>query len=440
MTFPWELIVILLLILLNGFFAMSELAVISSRRARLKALAEAGSKTARTALNLSESPGPFLSTVQIGITMIGIFAGAYGEKTLTASLSGWLAQFPGFVSVSDILALAVVVAGITYFSLILGELVPKRIALANAERIASLVAPPMKLLATIFTPIVVVLDASTRFVLRILGRHAVAANKITDEEIRSLISEAADTGVVERAEGNMIRGVMRLADRPIQALMTPRVEIVWIDIESTEQDIRQLLRDSTYNRFLVSRGELDDVVGVVQMRDLLERRLAGQALDVREVLRQPLFVHENISALNALEQLRGNEVRMAVVVDEYGEIQGLVTPTDIMTAIAGELAESADEGEPLVVRREDGSWLLDGGLPVDEARDLLGLHSLTQGASFHTLAGLMLHQFGHVPSAGEHFVLDNYRFEVIDMDGHRVDKILVSPAGAPLETDITTSG
>ncbi|MBK9131491.1 MAG: HlyC/CorC family transporter [Gammaproteobacteria bacterium] len=440
MTFPWELIVILLLILLNGFFAMSELAVISSRRARLKALAEAGSKTARSALKLSESPGPFLSTVQIGITMIGIFAGAYGEKTLTASLSGWLAQFPGFVSVSDILALAIVVAGITYFSLILGELVPKRIALANAERIASLVAPPMKLLATIFTPMVVVLDASTRFVLRLLGRHAVAANKITDEEIRSLISEAADTGVVERAEGNMIRGVMRLADRPIQALMTPRVEIVWIDIGSTEQDIRQLLRDSTYNRFPVSRGELDDVVGVVQMRDLLERRLAGEALDVRDVLRQPLFVHENISALNALEQLRGNEVRMAVVVDEYGEIQGLVTPTDILTAIAGELADSADEGEPLVVRRDDGSWLLDGGLPVDEARDLLGLHSLTQDASFHTLAGLMLHQFGHVPSAGEHFVMDNYRFEVVDMDGHRVDKILVSPAGAPLETDIATSG
>jgi len=440
MTFPWELIVILLLILLNGFFAMSELAVISSRRARLKALAEAGSKTASSALTLSESPGPFLSTVQIGITMIGIFAGAYGEKTLTSSLSGWLAQFPGFVSISDILALAIVVAGITYFSLILGELVPKRIALANAERIATMVAPPMKLLATIFTPMVVVLDASTRFVLRLLGRHAVAANKITDEEIRSLISEAADTGVVERAEGNMIRGVMRLADRPIQALMTPRVEIVWIDIESTEQDIRQLLRDSTYNRFLVSRGELDDVVGVVQMRDLLERRLAGEALDVRDVLRQPLFVHENISALNALEQLRGNEVRMAVVVDEYGEIQGLVTPTDILTAIAGELAESVDEGEPLVVRRDDGSWLFDGGLPVDEARDLLGLHSLTQDASFHTLAGLMLHQFGHVPSAGEHFILENYRFEVVDMDGHRVDKILVSPAGTPLETDIATSG
>lgn len=440
MTFPWELLVILLLILLNGFFAMSELAVISARRARLKALAETGSKSARSALNLAESPGSFLSTVQIGITMIGIFAGAYGEKTLTASLSGWLAQFSWLQSMSDVLALAIVVAGITYFSLILGELVPKRVALANAERIASTVAPFMKVLAALFTPMVVVLDASTRFVLRLLGRHAVSTHKITDEEIRSLISEATDTGVVEQVEGDMIRGVMRLADRPIQALMTPRVDIVWLDIETAERDLRPLLRDSPYSRFLVSRGELDEVVGVVQMRDLLEQMLDGRALSVREALRQPLFVHEDISALNALEQLRRIEVPMAVVVDEYGGVQGLVTSTDILTSIAGEIAENAEEGEPLVVRREDGSWLLDGGLPVDEARDLLGLHSVPQDASFHTLAGLVLHQFGHVPSAGEHFFLDNYRFEVVDMDGHRIDKILVTPVDAQLETDIATSG
>ncbi|MCC6208213.1 MAG: HlyC/CorC family transporter [Gammaproteobacteria bacterium] len=440
MNFPWELLVLLLLILLNGFFAMSELAVISSRRARLKALAEGGSKAARSALDLSESPGPFLSTVQIGITMIGIFAGAYGEKTLTTSLSGWLAQFSWLESISGILALAIVVAGITYFSLILGELVPKHIALANAERIASMVAPPMKLLATLFTPMVVVLDASTRFVLRLLGRHAVSAHKISDEEIRSLISEAADTGVVERAEGDMIRGVMRLADRPIEALMTPRVDIVWLDVDAAEQNIRQLLRDSYYSRFLVSRGDLDEVMGVVQVRDLFERMLDERTLDVREVLRQPLFVHENTSALNALEQLRGAEVQMAIVVDEYGSIQGLVTSTDILTAIAGEIAENTEKGESLMVHRDDGSWLLDGGLPVDEVRDLLGLPSVPQDVPFHTLAGLMLHQFGHVPSAGEYFVLDDYRFEVVDMDGHRVDKVLVAPIGAPVETDIATSG
>ncbi|MBK8162364.1 MAG: HlyC/CorC family transporter [Gammaproteobacteria bacterium] len=438
--FPWELVVLLLLILLNGFFAMSELAVLSSRRARLKAMADAGSNAARNALSLAESPGPFLSTVQIGITMIGIFAGAYGEKTLAASLSGWLAGFTWLESVSEILALAIVVAGITYFSLILGELVPKRIALANAERIASVVSLPMRVLASLFTPMVVVLDASTRFVLRLLGRHAVSTHKITDEEIRSLISEAADTGVVEHAERDMIRGVMRLADRPIQALMTPRVDIMWLDIETAEQDIRPLLRDSPYSRFLVSRGELDEVLGVVQVRDLLAQVLDGHPLDVRGVLLQPLFVHEDIRALNALEQLRQVEVPMAVVVDEYGGVQGLVTATDILTSIAGEIAENVEEGEPQSVRREDGTWLLDGSLPVDEVRDLLGLHTLPQDASFHTLAGLVLHQFGHVPAAGEYFSLDNYRFEVVDMDGHRVDKVLVASIGDQLETDISSTG
>lgn len=438
--FPWELVVILLLILINGFFAMSELAVISSRRARLRALAEAGSKSARAALKLAEAPGSFLSTVQIGITMIGIFAGAYGEKTLTASLSAWLAGFPLFVSVSDLLALAIVVAGITYFSLILGELVPKRVALANAERIASVVAFPMRLVAIVFTPLVVVLDSSSRFVLRLLGQHAVSSHKVTEEEIRTLIAEAAETGVVEHAERDMIRGVMRLADRPIQALMTPRVDILWINIETAEQDIRPLLRDSSYSRFLVSQGDLDEVLGVVQMRDLLAQVLDGYPLDIRKVLLQPLFVHEDISALNALEQLRQVEIPMAVVVDEYGSVQGLVTATDILTSIAGEITDTAEEGEPQIVRREDGSWLLDAGLPIDEVRDLLALRNLPEDASFHTLAGLVLHQFGHVPASGEYFELDGHHFEVVDMDGHRIDKVLVIPPAPQADADISSTG
>lgn len=438
--FPWELVVILLLILCNGFFAMSELAVISSRRARLQAMAEAGSKAAQTALRLAEAPGSFLSTVQIGITMIGIFAGAYGEKTLTASLSAWLAGFPLFAPVRDVVALVIVVVGITYFSLILGELVPKRIALAKAERIASIVALPMRLIAIVFTPLVVLLDASSRFVLRLLGQQAVSPHKVTEEEIKTLISEAAETGVVEHAERDMIRGVMRLADRPIQALMTPRVDIMWLDIGTAEEDIRALLRDSPYSRFLVSRGELDEVLGVVQVRDLLAQLLDGQPLDIRKAVLQPLFVHEDVGALNALEQLREVEVPMAVVVDEYGGVQGLVTATDILTSIAGELAETAEEGEPQIVHRDDGSWLLDGSLPIDEVRDLLALRNLPEDASFHTLAGLALHQFGHVPVAGESFELDSYRFEVIDMDGHRIDKVLVTPFASTTEADISTSG
>jgi putative hemolysin len=372
--------------------------------------------------------------------MIGIFAGAYGEKTLTASLSAWLAGFPLFAPVRDPVALTIVVVGITYFSLILGELVPKRIALANAERTASVVALPMRLVAFVFTPLVVLLDASTRLVLRLLGQQAVSPNKVTEEEIKTLISEAAETGVVEQAERDMIRGVMRLADRPIQALMTPRVDIRWLDLGTAEQDIRSLLRDSPYSRFLVSRGELDEVVGVVQVRDLLAQLLDGHPLDIRQALVQPLFVHEDVDALNALAQLREVEISMAVVVDEYGGVQGLVTATDILTSIAGELAETAEEGEPQIVHREDGSWLLDGSLPIDEVRDLLALRNLPADASFHTLAGLALHQFGHVPTGGENFELDGYRFEVVDMDGHRIDKVLATPFAPPTEADISTSG
>ena len=437
--FPLELVIILLLILLNGFFALSELAVISSRRARLQVLADAGSTTARHALDLASSPGPFLSTVQIGITMIGIFAGAYGEKTLAASLAGRLAGFPLLAPVSEELALAIVVAGITYFSLILGELVPKRVALANAERIASMVALPMRVLAYAFRPMVVVLDTSSRLVLRMFGRYAAPSHQVTDEEIRTLIAEAAESGVVERVERDMITGVMRLADRPIRALMTPRVDIVWLNIETAEQELRLLLRDSPYSRFLLSEGELDEVQGVVQARDLLAQILAGRPLDVRAALMQPLFVHEGISALKVLEQLRQAAVPMAIVVDEYGSVQGLVTATDILNSIAGEIAESPEAGEPQVVRREDGSWLLDGGLSIDEARDLLALRTLPEVPSFHTLAGLVLHQFGHVPTSGEHFDLEGFRFEVIDMDGHRIDKVLVIPP-APSGGDASTSG
>lgn len=435
--FPWELLVILLLILLNGFFAMSELAVISARRARLRALAEAGSKTAQIAQKLADAPGPFLSTVQIGITMIGIFAGAYGEKTLAASLSAWLSGFPLLEPASEILALAIVVAGITYFSLILGELVPKRIALANAERIASIVALPMRLMAIAFTPAVALLDASSRLVLRMLGQHAVPARKVTDEEIRALIAEAAETGVVEHAERDMIRGVMRLADRPIQAFMTPRVDISWLDIETAAQDLRRLITDSPYGRFVVSQGELDEVLGIVQARDLLAQMLEGRPLDVRAALLAPLFVYEDVSALNVLEQLRHVAIPMAIVVDEYGAVQGLVTVTDILSSIAGEVADTAVQGESQVIRREDGTWLLDGGLSIDEARDLLGLRSLPDGVPYHTLAGLILHQLGHVPSSGEFFEMDGHRFEVIDMDGHRIDKVLVVPPPSSTDGDTT---
>lgn len=433
--FPWELLFILALILMNGFFAMSELAVISARRARLQSMAEQGSRTARSALHLLETRGRFLSTVQVGITLIGIFAGAYGERSLAAPLSAWLSEIPPLAPYSDALALVIVVAVITYLSLILGELVPKQLALANAERVAALVARPMQLLSVAFTPLVVLLDVSSRVVLRLMGRHAEPRQKVTDEEIRMLLAEAAETGVVEHAERDMIGAVMRLADRRIEALMTPRVDMVWLDIDTAETELRERLRDHPHGRFVVSRGELDEVQGLVQCRDMLAQLLDGRPLDVRAALRQPVFVHEGTGALAALEQLRRAPIPVAVVVDEYGGVQGLVTPVDILAAIAGELAETQEAGEPAATRREDGSWLLDGGLPIDELRELLELRGGAEAPGFHTLAGLVLQELGHVPRSGEHFELEDYRFEVMDMDGHRVDKVLVTPKAEPEPPD-----
>lgn len=428
-----DILILFLLVLINGFFAMSELAVVSARRARLQAMARAGSAGADTAVRLSEEPGRFLSSVQIGITVIGIFAGAYGEAALAKPLAGWLGNYPSLAPYSYGLALAIVVASITYLSLIFGELVPKQLALANAERIATLVAPPMRLLATISAPLVFVLDASSAFVLRLLGRHAEPQQKVTDEEIKTLIAEAAEAGVVEHAEHDMIRGVMRLADISIEAIMTPRVDIVWLDIDTAEGKIRDVLVTTPHSRFVVSRGELDEIQGVVLARDLLAQALAGQALDVRTALQQPLFVHESVTAMKVLEQLRSVSIPVAIVVDEYGGVQGLVTATDILSSIAGALAETAPGEEPQVIQREDGSWLLDGGLPIDQAMELLKLRSLGAEITFHTLAGFMLNHLGHVPVAGEYCVIDGYRFEVVDMDGHRIDKVLVAKAEVSME-------
>jgi putative hemolysin len=324
-----------------------------------------------------------------------------------------------------------VVAAITYLTLILGELVPKQIALANAERVAALVARPMQLLSLAFTPLVVMLDVSSRVVLRLMGRSAEHRQKVTDEEIRMLLAEAAETGVVEHAERDMIGGVMRLADRRIEALMTPRVDMVWLDIDTAEAELRERLRDRPHSRFVVSHGELDEVLGLVQGRDLLAQLLDGRPLDVRAALRQPVFVHEGTGALAALEQLRRAPIPVAIVVDEYGGVLGLVTAIDILAAIAGELAETQEAGEPAAMRREDGSWLLDGGLPIDELRELLELRGEAEAPGFHTLAGLVLQELGHVPHSGEHFELEDYRFEVMDMDGHRVDKVLVTPKAVP---------
>jgi putative hemolysin len=435
MMIAWELLVVIFLILLNGFFAMSELAIVSARQARLQILAEEGHRGATAALQLVSDPGRFLSTVQIGITLIGIFAGAYSGATLAGQLGDYLATFPRLATLSHNLALALVVAFITYLSLIAGELVPKQLALRNPERIAVAVARPMRLLSQLAAPLVSLLHISVELGLGLLGRHAVPAQTVTDEEIKTLIAEATKAGVVDHAEQAMIAGVMRLADRPVRAVMTPRPDIVWLDLEDDPEAICATLRESNYSRFPVAKGDLDEVRGIVQTRDLLNRSLDGQALDIRAALREAPVVHEEVKALRVLEVLKQSPLHLALVMDEYGSLQGLVTATDILESIVGELAEQGVETELQVVLREDGSWLIDGGLAIDELKELLRLREIPGEGQFHTLAGLVLSQLGHLPTISEHFTLNGYRFEVVDMDGRRIDKILVNRV-VPITEDL----
>lgn len=426
--FAWEIVIVLLLIVLNGFFAMSELAVVSARRARLQVLEQDGVGGARAALHLSEAPGRFLSTVQIGITLIGIFAGAYGGATIAGALAVWLDEH--FVSLgteaAGALALAIVVAAITYLSLIVGELVPKQLALRHPERIAVLVAPIMLVISRLALPLVFLLDVSTRIGLRLVGGHAASEQKVSDEEIKTLIAEATEVGVVKQAERAMIAGVMRLADRPVTALMTPRPDIAWLDLDDDEAATRAALLECRYSRLPVCKGDPDEIQGVVEAKDLLNRALAGQPLDLRAVMREPLVVHDGVSALGLLESIKQSPLHMALVVDEYGSLRGLVTANDILEAIVGELAEHGAEADPSIVQREDGSWLMDGGVAIDEIKETLGLRSLPDEDDYDTLAGLVLAQLERLPSAGDHFTLGGYRFEVVDMDGRRIDKVLIS--------------
>ncbi|WP_158046439.1 hemolysin family protein [Skermanella pratensis] len=423
--FAWELIVVVLLILLNGFFAMSELAVVSARRARLQQMAEGGHRGARAAMRLVDDPSKFLSTVQVGITLIGILAGAYGGATLAGYLAVELRRIPAIQPYADGVSFAVVVAFITYLSLIIGELVPKRIALVNAERIAALVARPMGFVAMLGAPLVWLLGVSTNLVLRLLRLNQVKQAEVTEEEVKSMIAEGARTGVFDPAEREMIEGVLRLADRSVRTIMTPRPDVHWLDIDDDPETIRREIAESGRSRFPVSRGDLDEIVGIVNTKDLLDKILTGRPLDLQATLNKPLIIHDGTQVLRVLELFKQTGLHMAIVVDEYGSVEGIATATDILETIAGEFPE-AGEDDAGVVRREDGTWLVDGMLPIDEVEHRLGLRGLRGDRDFHTLAGFVMAELGHVPSAGEHFAWRGSRFEVVDMDGRRVDKVLVA--------------
>jgi putative hemolysin len=430
------LLTILLLILLNGALAMSEMAVIAARRARLRERARAGDRGAVVALELHNSPNVFLSTIQIGITLVGVLLGAVGERAIASDLAAALARVPALAPYSDPLAVAVVVIGIAYLSLVVGELVPKRLALHHPERIARLVARPMRVASWMAYPAVRLLSASVDLVLRLLRARPPAEPTITEGEIRSMIEEGARAGVLLKAEQDLLTNVIRFADRAIAPLMTPRNEIVFLDPnDPVEVNMRKIV-ESPHGRFPVVRGGFEHVLGLVQTKDLLTRLLSGQSFDIEAALRPVQFVPQTASPLTVLDLFRGSPEHLALIVDEYGEVEGLVTLTGLLEAIVGALPGRGEAPEPRMVRREDGSWLLDGMLSIDEFKDALGIVRLPEEerAHYETLAGFVLARLGRLPAIGDRFEWDELRFEIVDMDGNRIDRVLVAPRRRPPAT------
>lgn len=424
-----EILIILLLIVANGLFSGAEIAIVSARRHRLQQLSEKGQRSARVALRLADSPNEFLSTVQIGITLIGILSGAVGGATVARRLDSLLNQVPLLAPYSEGLSFGLVVAAITFLSVVIGELVPKRLALASPEQLACAMAPTMRWLSQVNAPVVHLLSQSTDALLKLLGVPTSSEPDITEDEIKAMIRQGADSGVFEEVEHDMVQRVLRLGDRTIKTLMTPRTDICWLDVEKPLEDSLQEVLESTHSRFPVGKGSLDDCLGVVRVRNLLSAKLNGEPINLEELLQPPLFVAESTRALTVLEQFKRSGIHIALVTDEFGGVEGLVTLNDLMEGIVGDLPSVDDEEEPLVVMREDGSWLVDGGVDLDAFTELIDqdIFGIDQEGRYHTLAGFVMHVLERIPHEADHFEWQGYRFEVVDMDGKRVDKLLVSP-------------
>lgn len=423
-----EIIIILALILLNGLFSMSETAVVSSRKLRLQQRAGEGDQRAQRALALTENPDRFLATVQIGITLIGILTGVFGGATISREIAGLLAQIPALAPYSQALAGGLVVLMLTYFSLVLGELAPKRLALNSPERIAGNVAGPMTLLSRLAAPVVRLLTVSTNFVIRLLGIKPAAEAVVTPDEIMLLVGQGAETGVFEAAEQDMIERVLALDERRLETMMTPRNKIVTLDVHDAPEDVRRKLRDCQHSRYPVVDGTLDDVMGTVRTRDILYQNLAGEPFDLHPLLRPPLYLPESTTPLRVLELFKQLGTHVGLVLDEYGGVQGMVTHNDLLEALVGyDISEEAPAA-PRIVLREDGSWLIDGLTPIDELREAVGLawEQEETERGYQTLGGLVMDAAGGVPAVGQRFERNGLRFEVVDMDGRRVDKVLVT--------------
>lgn len=421
-----DTLILLLLLVANGVFALSEIAVVSSRKAKLQGLAEGGNASAARALKLAEDPNRFLATVQIGITLVGIFAGAYGGATFAEPLGGVLEQVPLLAPFAQPLAFGLVVVLITYLSLVIGELVPKRVALTDPEGTAMTVAGFMTTLSRFTAPFVHVLTISTEGVLRLLRIRASDEPSISDEEINVLLQQGARAGVFEKSEQDIVENLFWLGDRQVSSVMTPRREIAWIDVGSDAEAIRQHLGRYPYSRFLVCEGSVDRVLGMIHTRDLLYHTLGGEAPDLRETLTHCLVVPETLPALRLLEQFRYDGIHLAVVIDEYGGTEGIVTLTDLLEGLVGQLNDLGEGDEAQATQREDGSWLLDGRLNIDDLGDILDL-DIEPSGNYRTLGGFVMAQLRRIPKAADTFERYGWTFEVVDMDGNRVDKVLATP-------------
>ncbi|MDR3424920.1 MAG: hemolysin family protein [Alphaproteobacteria bacterium] len=420
-----EIGIVALLILLNGFFAMSELAIVSARRARLRQKAEDDHPGAQLALDMGENPSSFLSIVQVGMTLNSILAGAFSGATLSGELADYLNTFSWIGHRGEPVALVLTVASVTYLTLVIGELAPKRIGLAYAEAIAVRVAKPMRVFSMIAAPVVWLLSRSTEVILRLLRLHNPPDQGVTEDEIKDMIAEGTESGALKPAEKDMIEGVMRLADRSVRTIMTPRMDMEWLNIDDPPRAHKNTIRSSGYSRFPVARGDMEEILGIVHAKDLLNASFDGLSVSLKTVMRAPLIVPDTTPVLRLLDQFKITRQHIAIVVDEYGSVEGLVTITDIIESVTGELPGRVNEMPTLPVRRKDGSWLLDGMMPIDEVEAATGLKDMRGEGDFQTIAGFMLDHLGCIPAVGDHFVWEGTRFEVVRMEGRRVDKVAV---------------
>ena len=422
-----DVAIIVALVLVNGVFAMSELAIVSARRPRLQAMLNSGKKGAAAVLKLQEDPGRFLSSVQIGITGIGVLAGAYSGEALGSPLAAYVALLGFSAETAQTIGFTLAIVATTYVSLIIGELVPKQIALRNPEPVAVLAAPPMILLARFTAPLVWLLDASSGAIFRLIGLKRESEEHVTAEELHLIVAEASKSGVIEESERAIISGVVRLADQPVRNVMTPRTDVDWINIDAEPETIRAALLATPHTRLPIAEGNVEAIIGIVQARDVMTALLRGDAVDLRALSRPVSIVPDQVDAMDALEMLRKADVPMVMVHDEYGHFEGIVTPADLLSAIAGEFASDIDlYDEPMVVEREDGSLLVSGQMPIDNLADRLDM-TLPEDRDYATVAGFSLWAFKHLPQVGEYFEEQGWRFEIDDLDGRKIDKLLLTP-------------